>query len=177
VAPFIDPDLEKACEQHRAELLHFFERQALRPGSAEDLVQQVHMRMMRAHPVNRVLNPKAYMYRIAWRVLFADNMLLRQERERTVSYDPEQLAVLAAQADVLQIDDSTQYFDNEVFDSQVKMLPPQLQVPFVLHYRDDYTYAQIAKVLGVTSHTVKKYIVTGLDRLRAYARDGGPPKR
>jgi RNA polymerase sigma-70 factor (ECF subfamily) len=57
----------------------------------------------------------------------------------------------------------------------VESLPAKLQAVLILQYRDGLTYQEIATRLGVTTHTVKKYVMQGLAicRKRLVSFEGG----
>jgi RNA polymerase sigma factor (sigma-70 family) len=61
--------------------------------------------------------------------------------------------------------------------SLIEALPPKLQAVLILQYRDELTYQQIAERIGVTTHTVKKYVMQGLAlcRKRLSRIEGGAP--
>jgi len=167
-APSTSPSsVDQACEQYRQELRRFFERRAPQADCADDLVQLVYLRLL-GRPLAVVNDPRLFMYRVAWNVLRDENQRVEREQRRAISCDPEQLKQLAEQLGSLWVDDSGEDLVQEQVEQVLRQLPRACQVAFLRQYRDNYTYAEIAEELGVTSHLVKKYIVKALNHFRMH---------
>jgi RNA polymerase sigma factor (sigma-70 family) len=160
--------LEDAYAHYRQELQRFFALRARESHAADDLVQLVYLRLLRARPTEVIRDPRLYVYKIAWNVLRKDNQRVQREQQRTVRCDADQLEQLAHQLGNLWIDNSGAAVASDQVETLLRQLPPAYQAALVRHYRDGRTYGQIADELGVTTHTVKKYIVRGLATFRAH---------
>jgi RNA polymerase sigma-70 factor (ECF subfamily) len=160
--------LGEASGRYRQELQRFFALRAREAHAADDLVQLVYLRLLRSRPAEEIRDLRLYLYKIAWNVLRKDNQRVQREQQRTVSCDADQLEHFAHQLGTLWVDDSGAALASEQVELLLAELPPACQAALVRHYRDGLTYAQVAMELGVTSHTIKKYIVRGLAAFRAH---------
>jgi len=159
--------LEEACEQYRIELRRFFELRVRRRDAAEDLVQLVYLRLLCRRPATLIRDPKHFMYRVAWNVLRTENQRLQREQQRTVSCSADQLENLTDRASGLWVqDDSGEELAHDQVERVLRQLPRASQFALLRQYRDGRSYKEIAEELGVTTHTVKKYIVRGLAAFR-----------
>jgi RNA polymerase sigma-70 factor (ECF subfamily) len=175
-APAWNPEaggLEEAYERYRQELQRFFALRARQSHAADDLVQLVYLRLLRSRPTEEIRDPRLYVYKIAWNVLRKDNQRVQREQQRTVSCDADQLEQLAHQLGTLWVDNSGAALATDQAEALLRQLPPAYQAALVRHYRDGLTYGQIAAELGVTAHTIKKYIVRGLATFRTHFNPTG----
>jgi len=168
--------LEEAYERYRQELQRFFALRARESHAADDLVQLVYLRLLRSRPSEEIRDPRLYVYKVAWNVLRKDNQRVQREQQRTVSCDADQLEQFAHQLGTQWIDDSGSALATEQVEALLRQLPPGCQAALVRHYRDGLTYNQIAAELGVTAHTIKKYIVRGLATFRAHFNPTEPER-
>ncbi len=157
--------LQSAFEQYRAELRRFLRGRTHEAQTAHDLAQEVYLRILRFPPSEVVLQPQAYLYRIASNVVHDFNLRAQSER---VTYDSEIVASLAERPAELAADN----LEESIAAQQELMqalapLPPAWQAALVLRKRDGLSYLEIARELGVSVHAVKKYIARAVAELRA----------
>jgi RNA polymerase sigma factor (sigma-70 family) len=156
-----------AYEQYRPELKRFFARQS-RTEDAEDLVQAMWERLLRYPPREAVLAPQEYLYRVAWMVLHRHRTRGRIDQSR-VTYDQEAVEQLANQAanHSHQNDIVDQLCTEQQLERILGQLPPHWQAAIILLKRDGLSYQEIAKELGLSVHTVKKYIARALAHFKS----------
>jgi RNA polymerase sigma-70 factor (ECF subfamily) len=141
-------------------LAAFIRRRVRQPADASDLTQEVYLRFLRADREELIRNPEAYLYTVAVNLLREQSVL---DRRWAQSVDASQLPTDPA---LVNFRTPEEEVDREArmgrITALVESLPPKLQAVLVLQYRDGLTYQEIAARLGVTTHTVKKYVMQGL---------------
>lgn len=159
--------LAQAYERYRAELRHFFERNARDRQTVDDLMQSMYLRLVRRALDEQVNDPQRYLFRVAWNLLNTTNRRQQTERTRTVSCQTAEFDAHADQGNALWLEDNagTALFQEEM-NRALRELPLACQVAMLRQYRDNRTYKEIAEELGVTPHAVKKYIVRALNHFR-----------
>jgi RNA polymerase sigma-70 factor (ECF subfamily) len=163
-------DLLAAYLAKRDDLVRFFAARLRSTTAAEDLVQDLYVRVASLAPGERVENPSAYLYRLASNLML-DRM--RSERRSTardgawvnahrteiggesVADDPSaEQAVSARQRLALMV-------------RAIAELPPKTRRAFELHKLEGMTQEETAETLGVSRKTVEKQIAVALQRLAA----------
>ena len=159
--------LLEAYLRKRADLLRFFTVRLRSAGAAEDLVQELFLKVQSMSEVE-VASPVALLYKLG-----ANLMLdrLRQER-RAVSRDHEwykSRRLIVGEEDAVDepvIEDAltarrrlTQIVE------AVQAMPPRTRRAFELHKLGGMTQAETAKVMGVTVSAIEKLISEAMRRL------------
>jgi DNA-directed RNA polymerase specialized sigma24 family protein len=85
--------LQQACGRYRQELRRFFRAARPQAGCVENLVQLVYRRLLRSRPLEEVIDPRQFMYRVAWNELRRENERLQREQQ-VLSCDSNQLQEL-----------------------------------------------------------------------------------
>jgi RNA polymerase sigma factor (sigma-70 family) len=156
--------------------VYFAKREALRrtfaaksgAEAAEDLIQELYLRLMQVPPSAEIANADAYLYRLAFNLMIDQkrSSVRRQLREDAwtsvtgferdgapVAQEPGADRLLIAKQDlacVLAI---------------VGRLPEQTQRVFRLHKLEELSYREVAVRLGITVSTVEKHMTRALQRL------------
>lgn len=123
---------------------------------AEDLAQEVYMRLMRIKDTGQIRNRRAYVLRVAANVVYEWRLLARNRLPHSSApletmedeSDPTHLALIEQQTEELE--------------KALQTLSPKCQAVVLMHRRDHYTYAEIAEKMGMSVSMVKKYLVRGL---------------
>jgi len=157
--------LSRLFEEQRDTLNRYFLRRTAHAWDAQDLVQEVYLRLLRAdrHGAEVIRNPEAYLFTIASNLLREHAaMRLRAPANGELEGVLERLAIpCEAAADV----------DRELrrrrLGELIARLTPRCRAVLVMHYRDELGYREIGERLGVSSNMVKKYIVKALAACRA----------
>jgi RNA polymerase sigma factor (sigma-70 family) len=159
----------------REELKRFF---AARFGSAEhaeDLVQELYLKVAALNPGQPVQNPGGYLYRLAM------NLMIDQVRQRTraatrdSAWRQAQTQTLGDQdvADEPVMEDAlTAKRRLEGLVQALGRLPAKTQQIFRLHKFEGLTHAQTAARLGISQRSVEKHVSAALKALLAH-RDQG----
>ena len=163
-----DQGIGELYERYRAELQRFFAGQTRNPHAVEDLMQELYKRLLEYHPPAVLRTPQNYLFQVAWNVLNEANTTALQHlpiRSDSGTLDP----LRDEHAGNLWLEDDTKTLDTqEKLDRVFKRLQRTDRVALILQRRDGLSYKAIAERMGVTTHTVKKYIGRALKHFRLY---------
>lgn len=159
-----DPLLEIYLER-RTNLVRFF---AVRTGSvtaAEDLAQELYVKLATRDPTVTAENPVALIYRIATNVMLdrargEARSVARETAWRVVAHDTVGGDDVADQAPADEVAASRQRLRQLV--EAVAELPPQMQRAFRLHKLEGRSHADTARVMGISVKSVEKHISAAL---------------
>lgn len=155
-----------AFAQFRSGLQQYLLRRLKSSASAEDLAQEVYLRLLRVGSDERVKHPQAYVYRVASNVLYE---FRQHERRGLVAFDSE----IAEQAEERWADEAAG--PEESIDSQARErllagivagLPPMQRAVFLLAKHEDLSHAEIAKRLDIAVNTVRVHLYRALCECR-----------
>ena len=164
-----DP-LMAAYLERRSNLVRFFAARANSHAYAEDLAQEVYLKIAgRTEPISAE-NPVALLYRIA------TNVMLDRARGEARSAARDAGWRAATHASLGGHDVADEPAADEVADSRQRLsalveavagLPPQMQRAFRLHKLEGRSHAETAQVMGVSVKSVEKHISAALKSLSA----------
>lgn len=149
--------LEDAFVSERSRLLHYLERRAGQ-DAAPDLVQEVFLRAIGSGQSRRLVNPAAFLQRIARNLLIdrarkraRDNVVVFPfEEERDTARPAEQEWGLEV-ADLLKL-----------YESAIDSLPDKTRRVFLMHRVDELSYRDIHRQLGISIATVEYHMIKAL---------------
>jgi len=161
------PPLIAAYMRKRADLVRFF---TLRTGSvaaAEDVVQDLYVKLSEMETPADLRSPEAFLYRMG------SNLLLdrAKQQRRQAARDHAWSRVDAGDGPEPVANEPPA--DNAVAARQrlarllaaLDQLPPQVAAAFRLHKFDGLTHGEVAARMGVSRSSVEKYIMTALRAL------------
>jgi len=163
-----DPLLAVYVER-RAELLRYFRVRLRSEAAAEDVVQDIYLRISRRGPED-VENPAAYLYRVGGNLMLDR---IKQERRvsrraaawREVHGDPRGGETAA---DAPAADDAVAARQRlELVIQAVRELSPAVQRAFRLHKLEGLSHAETAAAMGVSRSSVEKYLMASLKHILA----------
>jgi RNA polymerase sigma-70 factor (ECF subfamily) len=162
------PALLAAYLERRAELVRFFTLRLRSDAAAEDLVQEIYLRIASAAPSAEVRNPAGYLYRLGSNLMLDR---LRGER-RAAARDHEWRAAnrTSIGSDDLAEDPAA---DDAVAAKQrlqaivvaLGDMPEQTQRVFRMHKFDGMSHGEVAQALGISRSAVEKHCMAVLRRL------------
>jgi len=164
--------VQLAFERYRGGLQRFLMRRLDHAQNAQDLAQEVYLRLLRVESADLIRQPRAYMYRIAAHVVH--EFRLREEREKQcMTIDSEVLAEIAERVVDASIEEPWRHANAErELARLLRQLPPVERAIILLQKRDGLSYEEVATRLELSVHTVKKYLFRALLRLRQLGWDG-----
>lgn len=156
--------------QKRATLSNYFLRRVAHRWDAQDLVQEVYVRLLRIEPADaaQIRSPEAYLFTVAAN-LVKEHAVLRQQQPLGSDELEHVVEQLAAPTNLeLDIDSESR---QRHLSALIDRLSPKCRAVLVMHYRDELSYREIAERMSISTHMVKKYIVKGLATCRQRMAD------
>jgi RNA polymerase sigma factor (sigma-70 family) len=145
-------------EEHGSDLLALFTRITLRADVAEDLLQELFLKLRNADGLARADNRKAYLFRTAMHLAFD----WRRTRRVTEPL-PTEVAVRAK----LPLDHLIGVEQLEEVLDALQTLSELNREVLVLRYLQNHEYPKIAEMFGKTEHHVRSICSKALGQLRA----------
>lgn len=131
------------------------------PESHEDIAQEVYLKLLRYPPAKLAKSPEGYLFKIAINVM--NDRAKKSVRERRI-FESEDAGTYADVAADASMEHEQHTAAEEEYALMAKLLPSLYFAALVLHKRDGYSQAEIAKMIGKSSETVRKYISVALAR-------------
>lgn len=134
-----------------------------------DLVQEIYLRLMRVRHHEAIRSPQAYLYTMAFHVIY--------QHKLSLAAVPEAVDILDALADSESYSeqDPSALLDAQQrlveMDRALRQLPPNVHATFILSRHYGYTLDEIATELGVSRGMVKKYLAKAVAHFRLTAAE------
>jgi RNA polymerase sigma-70 factor (ECF subfamily) len=142
------------------DLTRFVERRVRVRADAEDLAQEVYLRLLRTNQIDVIAEPQAYLYRMASNV--AAEWRVRARESKPHSAD-ELETLLETKTPEIRLDQAQ---DKARFDAALDSLGVMVRSVIFLKLREGMTNDEIARHLDITKRMVKRYLVSGYAELR-----------
>ena len=156
--------------ERRADLVRFFTVRLRSAAAAEDLVQDIYVRLSGIEPGSDIQNPVAYLYRLGSNLML-DRM--RGER-RTAHRDGAWLDVQTTRVGVQEVSAEPDAEATVAARQRLAMLTaaltelsPQTQRVFRMHKFEGLSHPQVAAELGISRSAVEKHMMAALKHLLA----------
>ena len=133
-----------------------------RPQDAEDLAQEVYLRLLRVDQ-SKLRKPLAYIYGIASHVVADFTNDARHTRELLRE---DQEGQLDESAEVLPDDLADRLNLQQQLERALARLPRMHALVLLAHKHRGLSYEEVAAELGLSIHTVEKYITQAKARIR-----------
>jgi RNA polymerase sigma factor (sigma-70 family) len=161
------PLAERAHALYAKSLHRFLMRRLSNAEGARDLAQEVYLRLVRVPHDDLIRYPQAYLFRIASNLMYE---LRLQERRDPVTFDSRIADYAAHRVSDPAHEPAEQLSLEYQLESMLERLPPLYAAILVMKKRDGKSYAEIARELCISEHTVKAYLARAIARCRAMAR-------
>jgi RNA polymerase sigma-70 factor (ECF subfamily) len=155
----------------RRELHSYLMKRLRRPQDVDDLAQEVYLRLLTLDDAKTVRKPLAYLYGVASHVL-ADHMFDMKQRSH-IDWSEDVDDWYDTPACVLPDDLGDRLNLQQQIDAALAQLPPTHAAVLLAHKRDGLSYEEVAEKLGLSIHTVEKYITVAKAKLRTMSWDRG----
>ncbi|WP_157995292.1 RNA polymerase sigma factor [Peristeroidobacter soli] len=139
------------------DLLRFLRSRLGHGDLAQDLAQEVYLRLLRMDDVGLIRNPRSFVIHLAAHAAHEWRMLARNRLQHSEEELQQLVAEFADPADVLEEQDRLHAL-REV----LATLSPKCQAVLLMHRRDGMTYQEIAAEMKLSVAMVKKYMAKGL---------------
>ncbi|WP_232823606.1 RNA polymerase sigma factor [Dyella sp. C9] len=152
-------------EQHDT-LNRYFLRRTAHAWDAQDLVQELYLRLLRTDRGSgeAIQNPEAYLFTVAANLL-KEHAARRQRHPLGSDELEEVIERLATPCDAAAGVDRN--LRRQRLAEIIGRLTPKCRAVLVMHYRDELGYREIGERLDISTHMVKKYIVKALAACRS----------
>lgn len=155
--------------KHQGLLTGFFRRRVRHSWDAQDLTQEVYLRLLRADERELIRNPEGYLRTVAGNLLREYAVLhkraLKSQELPELEADPAFIDEQMPEAEL----------DRERHEAQLAAaldhLPPRWRAVLLMQHQHGLSYQDIARELGVSTHMVKKYVVKALASCRKELRE------
>lgn len=137
-----------------------------RTESADDIRQEIYLRILRFTDAELVREPRAYLFSVARNVLYDKHLIGERERKTFVFTENG-----ADVPDGITEDQAGQLDVEHDLNAILSQLPPLYRAILVLRTSGGMSHREIAQELKVSEHTVKKYMHEALVQCRSIASD------
>ena len=152
----------------REDLLRFFTLRLKSPTAAEDLVQEIYLRLTRVEADAPIDNPAAYLFRLGSNLMLEQLRGQRRAAARAEAWSETNTVRLggASLADEPAADDALAARQRlSAVIAAMRELPPRTQEVFRLHKLEGLSHAETAARLGVSKSAVEKHMIAALKHL------------
>lgn len=150
-------------ESSYKELFAFLLRRSKNPQQAQDFSQETYLRLMRVERTDLIEQPKAYLFRIAANLVY--EMKIKSDRQAE-----KETCSLEGVEEIASDDDPQTNFERQKaitdLENILSGLPPIYQSVLLMRKRDGLNHADIAQKLGISIHTVRKYLTRAITECR-----------
>jgi RNA polymerase sigma factor (sigma-70 family) len=161
-------ELLDAYMSRRPDLVRFFAARLRSMAAAEDLVQDLYLRVASLELAEPVDNPSAYLYRLASNLMLDRLRSDRRSGARDAAWMDGQHMEIGGErvADTPSAEQKVAARQRLAQAAEaIAELPPKTRRAFELHKLQGMTQEETAQALGVSRKTVEKQISTALQRL------------
>ena len=154
--------------ERRAELTRYLRARTGSAAEAEDLVQELYLKVAAVGDGEEIVNPGAYLYRLASNLMLDRLRQRRRSETRDRDYLDSHNVVVGGQgiADLAPADEAVAARQRlERLLAAVETLPPRTRDAFRLHKFEGLTHAETAARLGISRSAVEKHISSALAHL------------
>jgi RNA polymerase sigma-70 factor (ECF subfamily) len=158
--------VDVAIQHYGPQLHRFLLRRLQHTQDAEDLAQEVFMRLSRIANTDFVRKPRAYLFGIASHVV-SEFWIRNEHAKEWLTFDSDAVEYSAEYPAQVQPDELVDRLDiQRQLARALESLPPAQLAVFLMHKRDGWSYEEIAAKLGCSERKVESYISDAKVRLR-----------
>ena len=144
-----------------AGLTRFLRRRLPGQMDAEDLAQEVYVRLLRVEKLDAIEEPQAYLYRVASNVAAEWRMRACHSKPHS---DAELDTLVTATTPESLLDDSQLATQ---LDAALRAMPAMVRTVTFLKLREGMSHDEIAKHLSITNRMVRRLLTAGYAQLRS----------
>lgn len=160
--------IQELWSEHRLALQSFFRRRPASSRDADDLTQEVYLRLLRATDQREIANPEAYLFTVARNLLTEHAVSQHRRAERLTFRDALGSDALTTECMADQeIDHAAQV---RALREAIQSLSRPQQLTLAMAYQQDMSYSEIARRLNVHRSMVGKYMIQALNACRKRLR-------
>lgn len=150
--------------QYGKRLRQFLSARLRNVNDVPDVAQEVFLRLLRVERQDAIRNPEAYLFTVASHVVHQHSLRRATEPVFIDVVDAfAELAAPAGEGPAAKADSSDRI---EILKRALEQLPPKVGAALVMQCVGGYTVPEIAKLLGVSRDSVKKYLMRAAQHCR-----------
>ena len=157
-----DNSIEAWFDEFHVHLLAYLTHRLNMEAEAEDLAQEVFLRLLRLDDPTVVNHPRAFLFRIASNVVND----WRDRHYRVEVRNPDRFDELGSESDPYA--DTVAGERARALDRALDRLPPSQRAAIVLKTKHGMSHKSIARHIGASERMVKRYLIKGYAGLRQY---------
>ena len=156
----------KLYSHYRAPIYHFISRFVKSPFYAEDILQDVFLKMWEIRSrINPDLSFKAYLYRISRNLVY--KFLKKAAMDEAILAHTMHFFQPANE----EVEISLQWKEYEQkIEEAIAQLPPKRQTVFRLCREENKSYDDVSNELGISRNTVKEHMVLAMKNITEYLK-------
>ena len=176
-ASAVPSGLTALFEKHRRELARFLAARCGDPQQAEDLMQELWIKLAGATP-GPIANGRAYLFRMA-NNLMLDTLrarrraMARDDRWQREAAGGDTSADIRPDPAPLAVESLIANQERAVLHRAIADLPPGAARALRLHRFEEMGQAEVARVMGISRSGVEKHLATAMRHLRGALADCG----
>jgi RNA polymerase sigma-70 factor (ECF subfamily) len=158
------------------DLKRFFAVRLRSAAAAEDLLQDLYVKVAAWPADAEVGNPSALLFRMASNLMLDQMRTVKRAAARDAAWTDLNTTRIGGEAVSEEASAERVAQSREraaALSRAIEALPSQTRLAFVMHKLDGLGHAEIAARLGISRKTVEKQVSAGLRRLTALMREGG----
>ena len=152
-------------KRHHSGLMRYLTARVRSAHDARDIAQETYLRLLQLDQVDFIRDPQSYLFRIASNLSYEFELKQLPGRMTIHSLPDVVWAGLEAGGAPLE-DKAEQQAQLSALSRVLDRLEPRYAAVLILHRRDGLTYPEIAEQIGISTHTVKKYLGIALRACR-----------
>ncbi len=154
-----------AFRQYTGQLHRFLARRLTRPQDADDLAQEVFVRLLRLERPELIRKPQAYLFSVAANLVREFRIRTNREHEQ-LDYDSDAADEAADNPSQVLLDELP---DRLAIQQQLQralaQLPPLQRAVLLLVKRDGLSHKEAARKTGIHVRTVERYVMEATARM------------
>jgi RNA polymerase sigma factor (sigma-70 family) len=150
------------------DLLRFLRSRLNQGDAAQDLAQEVYLRLLRMDDVSLIRNPRSFVIHLAAHAAHEWRMLARNRLQHSEDDLPVLIAEDSDPAEKMEIEQRVDRLARVL-----GTLSPKRQAVVLMHRRDGMTYQEIAARMNLSVGMVKKHLARGLAECHKQMNDPG----
>jgi RNA polymerase sigma factor (sigma-70 family) len=150
--------------QYRRLIFAFIRRKTGDREQAEELTQEVYLRLLKSDKLEQIQHPNAFLHRVALNVLIDWR---RAEAVRAATRDENAAQVLLFTNEVTPERETLAREALEILKGSIEKLPRKSRQVFILHKIHRLSHADIARRLEISNSAIEKHLERGMARVRA----------
>lgn len=156
--------------ERRADLVRFFTLRLRSASAAEDLVQEIYVRLAGVETAGEIQNPAAYLYRLGSNLMLDRLRGQRRTAHRDAAWLETQTTRMGSHEIAQEPSAEAAFAARQrlgLLTQALTELSPQTQRVFRMHKFEGLSHPEVAHALGISRSAVEKHMMQALKHLLA----------